>query len=158
MASSELQVCPLTSAHAEGLGLLFQTLNEKGLNRFFHPHPLTSSAANDLARYTGRDFYCVATEGPDVLAYGMLRGWDAGYSIPSLGLAVHPEWHSRGLGRLLMQFLKVVAIRRGASRIRLSVTSDNKAALSLYQALGYQFSQDASGDKLIGFLDLVDVR
>ena len=155
MEHSDFQICPLTLAHAEGLKRLFETLIERKLDHFFHPHPLTKAAADEIASYHGRDFYCVAAEGPNVLAYGMLRGWDAGYTIPSLGLAVHPDWQGRGLGRLLMQFLTFVAIQRGATKIRLSVHNQNKTAIALYQKLGYQLSQDDAEPKLIGFLDLV---
>lgn len=154
MVHPDFQICPLGWAHVEGLKRLFETLVEKKLDHFFQPHPLTKAVADELASYQGRDFYCVAAQGPNVLAYGMLRGWDAGYNIPSLGLAVHPDWQGRGLGRLLMQFLKFVAIQRGATRIRLSVHNENRTAIALYQSLGYQLSHDPAERKLIGFLDL----
>src|SRR5712691_6841309 len=77
-----------------------------------------------------RDLYFLLLEEQRALGYGMLRGWDEGYAIPSLGVVIHPEAQGHGLGRLMMEFLRIAAIRRGAEKIRLRVALANKPALS----------------------------
>ena len=84
----------------------------------------------------------------------MLRGWDEGYAIPSLGVVIHPEAQGQGIGRLMMEFLRIAAIRREAEKIRLRVALAHKPALSLYRSLGYDLRPDGDERFLVGFLSL----
>jgi ribosomal protein S18 acetylase RimI-like enzyme len=138
---------------APGLCDLFRAFAEGPDHAFFHPHPMTDEEAHRLCAYGGRDLYYVACAGTDVLAYGLLRGWDEGYEIPSLGIAIHPEARGRGLARPFMAFLHAAAKARGATKIRLTVYNDNQRAVELYRRLGYQF--EAKNDReLVGLLVL----
>ena len=125
--------------------------NAEGLR--FHPHPLTAEEAAARCHYKGKDLYYVLIESGQILGYGMLRGWDAGHEIPSLGIAIHPGARGAGLGRLLMQFLHVAAKRRNVSKVRLKVYPDNQGALSLYRQLGYRFETEEAG-QLVGWVDI----
>jgi ribosomal protein S18 acetylase RimI-like enzyme len=140
------------------LAAFFAALMESGDERFFHPHPLTAAHAHALASYAGRDLYYVALDGGRVLAYGLLRGWDEGYAVPSLGIAIHPESRGSGLARPFMHFLHAAAARRAAPRVRLKVYRENARALALYTALGYDFGgSDATGagaGEIVGTLAL----
>lgn len=138
---------------APGLGVLFQALREAGDEAEFHPHPLTAEEAVRRCAYDGQDLYYVLVDGEHVLAYAMLRGWDEGYTVPSLGIAVHPDERGKGLGMLLMRFLHAAAARRGAARIRLKVYPGNTAARRMYETLGYVFRSEEAG-QLVGHLDL----
>lgn len=117
----------------------------------FHPHPFTDDAAAGICGNTGQDLYAAMLHDGVMVAYGMLRGWDAGYAIPSLGMAVHPACQSRGLGRAMMGFLHVAARLRGAPAIRLKVYPGNESALRLYRACGYVFEGTEAGQH-VGWL------
>jgi ribosomal protein S18 acetylase RimI-like enzyme len=143
---------PVTPALAGSLADLFDALRAAGDERHFHPHPLTHEEAERLAGYGGLDVYRVLTDEGRVVGYGMLRGWDEGYEVPSLGIAVHPEARGVGAGRLLMEHLHEAARERGATRVRLRVYPDNTAARHLYEELGYVL-QPANGE-LVGVLEL----
>ncbi len=108
-------------------------------DQHFQPHPLTRQEAERLVEYEGRDVYAVleADDGR-LVAYGMLRGWDQGYPVPSLGVAVRADQGGRGYGRLMMRWLAEEAGRRGADRIRLRVHPRNLPARRLYTDLGYE--------------------
>jgi ribosomal protein S18 acetylase RimI-like enzyme len=131
------------------LAEFFAALVGAGDDRRFHPHPFTAEAAAERARYRGNDAYAVATAGGRVLGYGMLRGWDEGYVVPSLGIAIHPDARGIGLGRALMGYLHAEAARRGARKIRLKVYPENVGAVALYRSLGYDLSA-REGDELVG--------
>lgn len=124
-----------------------------GETRLFKPHPFTESEVATLTHYEGNDLYYILTEGPSILGYGMLRGWDEGYEVPSLGIAIHPSYRGGGLGRALMHFLHAAAARRGARRVRLRVSPDNDRAIGLYSSLGYRFEKEESGLR-VGIKDL----
>lgn len=154
MSRPFLEISRVGALHESALSRFFENLQARGVGRFFHPHPLTAESAARVASYAGDDLYFVLLEDGKVLGYAMLRGWDEGYSIPSLGLVVDPDSHGQGMGRLLMEFLHVAALRRGAEKIRLRVFPDNLAAVSLYRSLGYELTPDPDGPQLVGFLNL----
>jgi len=131
----------------------FRTLAGDPSHAFFHPHPMTDAEAGRICAYAGRDLYYVACTSRRVLAYGLLRGWDEGYAIPSLGIAIAPEARGSGLARPFMTFLHAAAKRRGATQIRLTVYSDNVRAVELYRRLGYEF-QVEDEHELVGLLAL----
>ncbi len=154
MREEALAFGSLAPAHEEALAEFFAALQEAGDEPFFHPHPLTAEQAGRLVRHGGRDLYCVATAAGRVLAYGLLRGWDEGYEVPSLGIAVHPNARGSGLGRAFLLYLHAAARARGARRVRLRVYPGNTAARRLYESLGYCW-QAGEGEQLVGVCELV---
>lgn len=143
----------LTPEWQRPLKALLEALEASGEDRLFSPHPFTDDAVAALASRPGKDYYCLVVQGEQVVAYGMLRGWNEGFEIPSLGIAVHPAARRQGLGRIMMCHLHDAARARGAGRVRLRVAERNARAIALYRQLGYRF--DAKEDRyLVGYLDL----
>ncbi len=122
-------------------------------DKYFHPHGFTLKTTEEICSYSGKDVYYGVFCDDSVIGYGLLRGWDEGYLIPSLGIAILSEYRSSGLAKALMFFLHFAAKMKGASQIRLSVENENIAAYKLYSNLGYIFTQK-NDEKSIGFLDL----
>ena len=136
---------------AQPLGDFFESLAASD-GAFFHPHPLTRESARQLCEYQGRDLYFVAVCDGRVLGYGLLRGWDEGYAVPSLGIALSPEARGTGLAGAFMLFLHAAARLRGAPRIRLTVFRNNFRAVALYRSLGYRFEAKNSEED-VGYFD-----
>jgi ribosomal protein S18 acetylase RimI-like enzyme len=88
-----------------------------------------------------------------VIGYGMLRGWDEGYSIPFLGISIHPSHHGKGYGKIMMNHLHRIAYDCGVRSIKLKVYKDNIGAISLYKKLGYILTEDKDSDKLVGTIN-----
>lgn len=149
-----LEVHRLGQRWERALAVFFEDLANAGATSFFHPHALSEEEAKKLAQYDGADLYYVLTSGERVLGYGMLRGWAAGYSIPALGIVLHPSVRGQGLGETFARFLHHAAAARGACRIRLKVYRENRGALALYRKLGYRFDGTTEDGQLVGFLDL----
>lgn len=151
-----LELVRLSPRWQEGLKLFFQALNENGDAKFFCPHPTDEATISQLAHYVGRDLYSVLVEGETVLGYGLLRGWDEGYQIPSLGVAIHPSARGYGLGKMFIGFLHMLASRRGAAKVRLRVLKNNSRAMRLYERFGYIFEEDRKqAEYLVGFFEVV---
>ena len=119
---------------SERLGALLPFIDQT----YFQPHPMTAEYARELAGRPSEDTYLIGMVGDQAVAYGMLRGWDEGFSVPSLGLGVHRSFERRGYGMKMMLALRAAAQQRGATRIRLRVNPDNVAAAALYRRLGFQ--------------------
>ena len=89
-----------------------------------------------------------------MVGYIMLRGWDEGFQIPSLGICVHPAWQGFGVGRLLMQAAICVARLRRSPAVRLKVYPDNLRAIELYRSLGFTFSGQTENGQMVAVLGL----
>jgi ribosomal protein S18 acetylase RimI-like enzyme len=113
---------------------------------FFRPHPFTRDEAERIANQAGLDTYAILVEDGHPVAYGMLRGWDEGHVVPSLGIAVRTSAQGRGLGRLMMAHLHAEARRRGATVVRLRVHPDNVRARLLFESLGYAYGGEDRGE------------
>jgi len=150
---SAIEIRQLDVAWEAALLDFLRALIDAGDRDHFQPHPFTPEYVSTLVRYKGDDLYYLLSESDRILAYGMLRGWDEGYAIPSLGIAVHPQARGSGLGSFMMTFLHTAAKRRNCSSVRLRVAVDNTKAAALYESLGYRFSEARDGYR-IGHLDL----
>lgn len=150
-----LEIVRLSPKWQEGLKLFFQALKDNGDANLFCPHPADEETISQLVRYKGKDIYCLLVEEENILGYGLLRGWDEGYQIPSLGIAIHPSARGAGLGRIFMDFLHVMSFRRGASEVRLRVLKINEKAICLYRSFGYVFEDDVKHTEyLVGYKSL----
>ncbi len=151
--SAALECRVLIPELAPALSRLFERLLAAGVDSFFHPHAFTTEEAVRLSRYAGKDLYYGLSIGDEMVGYGMLRGWDEGFQIPSLGIVIDPAYQGCGYGRLLMEFLHASARARGAERIRLKVHPENMRAIALYESLGYVFRGNEQG-QMVGILEL----
>ena len=150
---SDLEFRLLEPSLEESLARFFVDLGATEDTRHFHPHDLTAEEARRRVRYGGKDLYYVAVVAGRVDAYGLLRGWDEGYAIPSLGIALHSGARGTGLARAFMLFLHAAARGRGAEKVRLKVYPDNTRAVALYRGLGYSF-ESREGEQLVGIAQL----
>lgn len=116
---------------------------------FFRPHPFSPDEARRLSGYSGADVYAILLHGGRPVAYGMLRGWDEGYTTPSVGIAVRNGARRKGYGRLMMAHLHTVARSRGAVRLRLRVHPENVAARRLYESIGYTYAGEDRGELVV---------
>lgn len=153
MNSGNLRFEALQPIHRDKLAELFERFRYSKIDEYFHPHPLTNEEAFSKCSYRGADYYCLVFDGKNPVGYGMLRGWDEGYTEPSLGIAIDAHHQGRGIGKLLMGHLHEVAQSRGAWTVRLKVYSDNLNAIKLYQALGYSF-ENVGDSELLGKIKL----
>ncbi len=153
MKTGGLECRRLSSEWKQPLLAFLKTLEVTNEMEYFHPHPFTNDAVEKITKTAVDDLYYILAEGEDVLGYGMLRGWDEGYEIPSLGIAIHPRARGTGLGKFFMQFLSAAAKRKGATKVRLRVKLENIRAVKLYENLGYDLRSEEDG-YLVGFLDL----
>jgi len=152
-ANNACRLLPANQAPLEQIVALFAAIAADAGAAHFHPHPFTEAQAQHIHDYTGRDAYFLVIRQGAVAGYAMLRGWDEGFAIPSLGLYLLPGARGQGMGRQVMAHLHAAARARDATNIRLKVYADNVPAQRLYTGMGYVFSGEDQG-QIVGFLDL----
>jgi len=122
--------------HAE-LVRFFSDNDRPEVTRQFDPFPLTLQTAREIIYADRLDHFYVGSKGRHVLAFAMLRGWDEGYDVPSLGVLVDYRYQGHGFGRLMTEFSIAEARKLGAPRVRLTVYASNHRAVRLYASLGF---------------------
>lgn len=154
LQKSDIEVRQLRRSDEVPLFEFFTQLVSAGLDRTFHPHPFTREVAHTICTQHTQDWYAGAflkqSRSRTMVAYVMLRGWDAGYEIPSFGLCVLPDYQRIGLGRLLLEYAVLQARFRGSPAVRLKVYPDNTCAVKLYRACGFQYDNDMEDGQLVG--------
>jgi ribosomal protein S18 acetylase RimI-like enzyme len=150
-----MEIVRLKPEHRKTLAAFFSRIARDTTSRHFHPHTFTEEDADRICSYCGKDLYVGLHFNANFLGYGMLRGWDEGFSVPSLGIYIAPEMRGTGAAKLMMQHLHLAAKLSKATQVRLKVYRDNAAALRLYRSFGYQFD-DSFGDgaQVVGILSL----
>lgn len=148
---TDLECRILTPDDSCALGKFFIQVVCNNDDKLFHPHGFSYIDADNICNNQGKDLYYGVFSGNNILGYGLLRGWDDGYDIPSLGIVISSKARGLGLGRMLMLFLHSAARNRGAKSIRLTVLKENVIAKSLYMSLGYTFTE--SGNSFVGELE-----
>jgi ribosomal-protein-alanine N-acetyltransferase len=151
--TKQLEIRVLRDEDSSLLADFFDMVKSNGDDLFFHPHELSVNEAQRICNHTGQDIYYGLWVGTKLVGYAILRGWDDGYTAPSLGIALHPSYQGQGLGKMFMHFLHAAAKCYGASQVRLKVYPKNERALHLYRNLGYQFL-GTENNQLIGTIDL----
>jgi GNAT superfamily N-acetyltransferase len=144
----------LSSHHQASLAALFEALVENGDGTHFFPHPLTATEADRLCNRAGLDEYIVLIEDGVVIGYGMLRGWDDGFDVPSLGFATHPQHRRKGVADAMVRELIQRAKVRGAMKLRLTVDANRHHVIDLTSRHGFTFSP-LKHDRLLGMLNLL---
>lgn len=143
--SGRIEIRRLASALADEIAAMFARICADPDAARFHPHAFDDATARSLCALDGRDLYFCLLHDSRALGYGILRGWDDGWPVPSLGIWIDPALRGTGAARLLMAHLHLAAALAGAERIRLKVYQDNPRARELYERLGYVFDGNEAG-------------
>jgi [ribosomal protein S18]-alanine N-acetyltransferase len=94
-------------------------------------------SAEDFARFAGDSLVEIyaAFKGRKLAGFIVLRC--AADEAEILTLAVAPDWRRRGAGRRLVEKALAAAAARGAHALYLEVAEKNRAAMELYERLGF---------------------
>jgi len=115
-------------------------------NDFFKPHDYTKETL--INNVESDDKFYIMSFNNTIIAYGMLRGYQEGYKIPSLGILIGEDYRGKGYSKTMMRFLENEASKT-SDEIRLTVFKKNITAISLYKKMGYVL-ENYNDDSLLG--------
>jgi len=72
-----------------------------------------------------------------IVGFYMLRGWDAGYEIPSYGVWISKDFSSKGLSKLTLNHAISVCKINSIKKIMLKVHPENLIAKKIYEDFGF---------------------
>lgn len=83
-----------------------------------------------------RTTFLVAEQGGTILGYiAGITSWREGHIV---SLAVLPNWRRKGIASQLVEELYRIFRKYGKKRVKLEVRLSNKAAIALYENLGFE--------------------
>jgi len=127
----------LQRGDGEALARLLEDQAETEAARVFHPFPLTRDTALRLVAAARADRYWGAWIDGRMVGFAMLRGWDAGFEVPSFGILVDRRFWRRGIGTTLTAEALQTARIAGCGWVRLTVYASNRVALRLFDRAGF---------------------
>jgi RimJ/RimL family protein N-acetyltransferase len=93
--------------------------------RFFYAFGFEEEAVARTLAGRVRDYYAGMFWGGELVGFFMLRGWDAGFEVPSFGVVVDERQKGRGFMKLALDMGKLVARLSGAPRLMAKIHPDN---------------------------------
>jgi len=121
---TEFKICPLRVEDAGAVSALLRT-QPPDYARFFYAF---GSDEEEIARILAgrkRDVYSGIFWQGDLAAVFMLRGWDAGYEVPSFGVLVDVKHRGRAFMRISLDVAKLICRLSGAPRLMAKIHPDN---------------------------------
>ncbi|EHJ57072.1 hypothetical protein HMPREF9318_01732 [Streptococcus urinalis FB127-CNA-2] len=97
---------------------------------------------DDLRKRIGDRAHILVADDNGIIAgclpYNPMYPFPQGQHVCTFGLAIHPDFQGKGIGRQLIEGLFETAKQNHFSQIAMHVTGGNKTAISLYQKMGFQ--------------------
>ncbi len=149
-----LEIRPLETADAAELSELLQAQPAEYV-QFFRPFSFDEATLASLLGTLESDVMTGFYWNGKLVGFYMLRGWDAGYEVPSYGVLIDEQYQGYGLTSLSVRIAKIVCKMRGARRLMLKVHPDNARAKSLYEKARFvEAEREATTNHLIYYFEV----
>ena len=153
MNSTDLTIRPLC---VEDAGAVSEMLRAQPPEyaRFFYAF---SFDADEIARIIARrerDVYSGMYWQGELAAFFMLRGWDAGYDVPSFGVVVDVKHRGRAFMRISLDVAKLICRLSGAARLMAKIHPDNVSPRGARRLGFVQTGVEAETGNVVYHMDL----
>lgn len=109
----------------------------EGYNQHFIPFEMNNKNLTDVLNKAVKDIYLAVRIKHNLAGFFMLRGFDAGYQVPSYGVWISSQFKNKGLAKLTLQYSISLCRINNVEKIMLKVHPDNKIALNMYKNFGF---------------------
>ncbi|MBA3240173.1 MAG: GNAT family N-acetyltransferase [Acidobacteria bacterium] len=150
---TDFTVRPLRVEDAQALSTLLLAQPPE-YTRFFHAFSFAADQIAKMLAERGQDIYMGLLWQDELAGFFMLRGWNEGYDVPTLGTFVAEKYRGYGFMQLTVELTKVICKLRGTSRVMYKSHPDNAPAKKA-AVMGFtQAGVDPATGNLIYHLDL----
>jgi len=85
--------------------------------RYFHPFAFDEASVSKILVEARQDVYQGIYRNEELVGMMMLRGWDAGYEVPAVGVIAGERYFIRNFMQICLDAAKEICRARGCSRI-----------------------------------------
>lgn len=150
--NKSFSIRPLDTTDAAAVAALLRSQSPEYL-RFFYAFGSDETAIVEMLSASRRDVYSGIFWQADLIGVFFLRGWDAGYEVPSWGALIDEKYRGKALLGLTLETLKFICRLSGVSRIMAKTHPDNRAVKNLAQFGFRQTGVEESTGNIIHHLD-----
>jgi len=115
---------PLEQADAAAIAVFMRSQSPEYL-RFFYAFGADESAIAGTLSASRMDVYSGVFWQANLAGVFMLRGWDAGYEVPSFGVLIDEKYRGGAFMRLTLDTAKLICRLSGAKRLMAKIHPDN---------------------------------
>lgn len=137
--SKTLSFAKLTEEHASTLFMLFKSAPSE-YSKWFVPFKIEEVAIHSMLKRAERDRYEGMFLEGELAGFYMLRGFDEGFTVPSYGVWVAPQYSGLGLATQSLSHVIAACRANGVSELMLKVHPQNTVAKKLYESFGFEQS------------------
>lgn len=149
MNLSSLEIKELTPEFAEILADQLAK-EKKDYLKYFIPFEFSAIPVKDILQQAKQDKYFGIFVNDKLAGFYMLRGFDAGYDVPSYGVWISSKFSNIGLSKLTLYHAFAFCKLNGIKTLMLKVHPENKVAKEMYESLGFKKTGfDESNDNFI---------
>ena len=149
-----IEIKRINTNHAKELSDLLLK-SSKEYSRHFIPFEFElESVSTEIGKANKDMFYGIYVE-KKLIGFYMLRGWDAGFEVPSYGVWIAEDFSSKGISKLTLNHAISICRINLIKRLMLKVHPDNLVAKKIYENFGFVYQGiDERIGHLIYFKDI----
>lgn len=127
----------------------------KEYQQYFIPFKFDEQSIYNILQATQEDIYSGIWLDDTLIGFFMLRGFDAGYRIPTYGVSIKEQFSGKGLLKLTLQLAITLCKLKRITKMMLKVHPNNMIAMKTYEKFGfYQTGVDEKNGNIIYHLDI----
>lgn len=136
MKPTYLEIKRITVNQSQELTNLLQNSDEE-YSKYFIPFPFDLKTISEILSNAINDqFYGIYVE-CTLVGFYMLRGFDAGFEVPSYGVWISKDYSSKGISKLTLQHAISICKINNIKKLILKVHPDNLVAKNIYENFGF---------------------
>lgn len=152
-SSKSFAIKPLAVADAPAVAG-FLKAQSPDYSRFFYAFSFEETEIAEMLTACQKDVYSGVFWQENIVGIFMLRGWDAGYDVPSFGAFIDENQRGGALMRLTLETGKLISRLAGARRLMAKIHPDNISARGAARLGWVQTGFEESTGNLIYHMEL----
>ncbi len=151
--NKSLAIRPLESTDVAAISAFMRSQSPEYL-RFFYAFGSDESAIAEILSALEKDIYSGVFWQDKLVGIFMLRGWDAGYEIPSFGVLIAQEYRGGAFMRLTLDAAKLICRLSGTKRLLAKIHPENVSPRGARRLGFYQTGVEESTGNIVYHLEL----
>lgn len=152
-SSKRFSIRPLDHADAAAISV-FMRAQSLDYMRFFTAFDSDESVIAEMLKRCKIDVYSGVFWQDNLIGMFMLRGWDAGYEVPSFGVLIDQKYRGGAFMRLTLETAKLICRLSGAKQLMAKIHPDNVSPKGARRLGLHQTGIEESTGNIIYHLEL----
>jgi RimJ/RimL family protein N-acetyltransferase len=136
MNLTTLEIKKINADQSKELSNLLES-SDKEYTKYFIPFSFDLQTISEILSNAIKDLFYGVYVDNILVGFYMLRGFDAGFVIPSYGVWISKDYSSKGISKLTLQHAISFCKINNINKLMLKVHPDNIVAKGIYETFGF---------------------